>query len=78
MKRIPTDGTFDQLAPAQRLVERELEARELGRDKAVFHCFDLTAATDRLPVDLQVDILKSLGFPGEIWRDLLDIDWYVP
>nr|AWY10970.1 RNA-dependent RNA polymerase [Sclerotinia sclerotiorum mitovirus 7-A2] len=78
LKRIPTDGTFDQLAPAQRLVERELDDRELGKDKGVFHCFDLTAATDRLPVDLQVDILKSLGFPGEVWRDLLDINWYVP
>jgi len=27
---------------------------------------DLTAATDRLPVDLQADILTELGYPGHL------------
>nr|AWY10969.1 RNA-dependent RNA polymerase [Sclerotinia sclerotiorum mitovirus 7-A] len=78
LKKIPTDGTFDQIAPAQRLVERALSDKELGKDPVAFHCFDLTAATDRLPVDIQCDILSHYGFPGEVWRDLLDISWYVP
>nr|AHF48623.1 RNA-dependent RNA polymerase [Sclerotinia sclerotiorum mitovirus 7]ALD89137.1 RNA-dependent RNA polymerase [Sclerotinia sclerotiorum mitovirus 20] len=78
LKRVPTDGTFNQIAPAQRLVERSLSDKELGRDPVVFHCFDLTAATDRLPVDLQSDILIALGFPGGTWRSLLDISWFVP
>nr|AHF48628.1 RNA-dependent RNA polymerase [Sclerotinia sclerotiorum mitovirus 12] len=78
LRRVPQDGTFNQIAPAQRLVERSLSDKELGRDPVVFHCFDLTAATDRLPVDLQSDILLALGFPGDTWRSLLDISWFVP
>jgi hypothetical protein len=33
---------------------------------------DLSAATDRLPIKLQVQILQQLGYPGDLWKDLLD------
>jgi len=49
------DGTFDQQAPLHRLIERSQ-----GR---TFHSFDLSAATDRLPIDIQRDILNILK-PG--------------
>jgi hypothetical protein len=33
---------------------------------------DLSAATDRLPVVLQEQILNILGFEGTIWKKVLD------
>lgn len=42
-----TDGTFNQDAPLSRLMKAPLENHK-------FSCFDLSAAIDRLPVDLQV------------------------
>jgi len=52
---IPMDGTFDQEAPLRRLV-----AECSG---ATFHSYDLSAATDRLPIALQIQILDCL-LPG--------------
>jgi len=54
LKRIEQDGTFDQMKPFKKLVES-------GDGK--FYSFDLSAATDRLPIDLQRDILNCLS-PG--------------
>jgi hypothetical protein len=48
---LPTDGTKDQLQPIQRLLDKGLTR---------FWCYDLSAATDRLPVILQADILTHL------------------
>lgn len=48
LRKIPTDGTFDQLAPVKRL--------RLTRKSEVFS-FDLSAATDRLPLQFQKIIL---------------------
>jgi len=33
---------------------------------------DLSAATDRLPVVLQAQILSILGFEGTLWQSVLD------
>lgn len=33
---------------------------------------DLSAATDRLPVKLQAQILELLGYPGNLWMSILD------
>jgi len=51
LKQIPSDGTFDQLKPVKRLIDKGL--KEL-------YSYDLSAATDRLPIDLQVDLLSAL------------------
>jgi hypothetical protein len=64
-----TDGTFNQDAPLSRLMKAPLENHK-------FSCFDLSAATDRLPVDLQVQILNSLNLDGDAWKDLFDYPWY--
>lgn len=58
------DGTFDQLGPLKALTSRGL--KEL-------YSFDLSAATDRLPIDLQVQVLSELITPdfAENWKSLL-------
>lgn len=50
LRLIPQDGTFDQYKPLDRLNET------LGVNSPRY-CFDLTAATDRLPVLLQCQLL---------------------
>jgi len=51
IRTLPTDGTYDQLAPIRRLYDR---------GHSSFWSFDLTAATDRLPLLLQKQILSCL------------------
>jgi hypothetical protein len=48
---LPTDGTKDQLKPIHRLLQS---------GKTRFWSYDLSAATDRLPVLLQSRILNRL------------------
>jgi hypothetical protein len=50
LKRIPYDGTFNQLKPLTRI----------PYGKVPLYSFDLSAATDRLPLKLQVIILESI------------------
>nr|QDH86521.1 MAG: RNA-dependent RNA polymerase [Mitovirus sp.] len=66
LKGIPQDGTFDQMAPIQSL----LHYSRLGMP---IFSFDLSSATDRLPVALQEQILTILiGASGaKAWRKLL-------
>jgi hypothetical protein len=53
LKAIPNDGTFDQAASIKRAGEKsEIANCSFG--------YDLTAATDRLPLALQVALLSSL------------------
>jgi hypothetical protein len=68
LKEIPQDGTYNQLGPLNLLKANPNK----GHD---FSCYDLSAATDRLPIDLQVEILNLIGLDGSIWKDLLDIPW---
>lgn len=64
LRLISQDGTFDQHKPIYRLLEQ-------GHTR--FWCYDLSAATDRLPVLLQALILSiRFGFPfGRLWARLL-------
>lgn len=54
LEQLPSDGTFNQGAPLTRLLKLH-EKGELGSHR--FHSYDLSAATDRLPISLQRDIL---------------------
>jgi len=54
LKQIPQDGTFDQLKPAKAL---------LDKCSGPFYSFDLTSATDRIPVSLQKQVISSLLGP---------------
>jgi hypothetical protein len=51
LKDLPTDGTFDQLAPVKSLLSNKSY-------NDTYFSFDLSAATDRLPLDLQRDVLS--------------------
>jgi len=65
LKSIPNDATFDQNASVKRcMVKANITGKSFG--------YDLSAATDRLPIDLQVEILNRI-FPGigEKWKKLL-------
>jgi hypothetical protein len=58
LRLLPNDGTFDQDASVTRCSEK---ASESGKAFS----FDLSAATDRLPVSLTGNIIESLfGIPG--------------
>jgi len=59
----PWDGIRNQLGPVRTL---------LSVNPTHVVSVDLTAATDRLPVKVQADILEALGLPGIPWMDILD------
>jgi len=70
LRTIPQDGTFDQLRPLLSHSERFTEAYSL----------DLTAATDRLPLFIQQEIVKALiGEPLALaWGSILvDISYHL-
>lgn len=65
LKKFPCDGTFSHHLIAKRV-------RKFTRTGPL-NCYDLKAATDRMPVDLQVKVLENL-FPGDLstlWKTLL-------
>lgn len=64
LKRIPEDGTFDQTAPLELLVSKGYQD---------VHSYDLSAATDRLPLALQEGLLSwILGEKiARLWACLL-------
>jgi len=64
---VPTDGTFNQVAPVERLIAG---FKQEGQWVA---SYDLSAATDRLPLALQVSLLEPiLGKKlSELWAYLL-------
>jgi hypothetical protein len=65
LKLLPNDGTFDQHASVRRCQEKAaLSGKSYG--------YDLSAATDRLPISLQVEILNSLKPNlGNLWKEIL-------
>jgi hypothetical protein len=73
LKSIPQDGTFDQMQPIHRLMAY---VRVSG---AKVYSFDLSAATDRLPILCQVQILEALGVSwAKHWAHLLvGRPWYL-
>jgi len=68
LRSIPMDGTFNQLKPIYRLLNMKCNG---------LYSLDLSAATDRLPVLLQAEILNRLFLPyckglfGTYWSYLL-------
>jgi len=69
LRRIEEDGTHDQLKPFKKLIG--------NGSSEMFYSFDLSAATDRLPLEIQTDILNILKPNlGTLWSNLLDFEWY--
>lgn len=69
LKTLPCDGTFDQSRALTLLMRKRTRGHK-------FYSYDLSAATDRLPIRLQSDILNSLGLRGDLWSQILDIGWF--
>jgi len=69
LKDLPMDGTFDQSRPIKHLTDT-LNVFEQGQ---TIYSYDLSAATDRLPIALQVDVLSSLFGDkfSNLWREIL-------
>jgi hypothetical protein len=74
LEKLPTDGTHDQEGCFNKFLIRSdsFAGPKFGNKLSGF---DLSAATDRLPIDLQVQILNEMGVDGHLWKDLLSIDW---
>lgn len=75
VKQIPSDGTFNQSRPLYYLLEKMR-----GIDGVKFYSYDLSAATDRLPLTLQKDVLSLIigSKAASLWASLLgDRDWYL-
>jgi hypothetical protein len=80
LRQIPQDGTFDQMSPIERL-----QAQYSSSLKGQLSSIDLSAATDRLPIELQVIILEVLledyvpdsSAFARAWADLLTERHYV-
>lgn len=66
LRSLPNDGTFDQEASFARCVAKAEQS------KAAFG-YDLSAATDRLPLRLQIRILSTLigRKAAEAWGEIL-------
>lgn len=69
LRRIPMDGTFNQLKPVYRLLRRQ------KRHHIPLYSLDLSAATDRLPISLQARLLdllvQEIPMFGQKWAALL-------
>ena len=66
IRSIPQDGTFDQLRPVKSLL------RKVSNDCTIYS-YDLSAATDRLPVAIQELLLAQVFGDSfaKCWRELL-------
>nr|UUW21457.1 MAG: RNA-dependent RNA polymerase [Guiyang mito-like virus 14] len=73
LKVIPQDGTFDHVAPVKKLIR-------VMRERKLSECFsyDLSAATDRLPVSIQELLLRVFTTSDFAyhWRKLLTERFY--
>lgn len=75
LRKIPNDGTFDQDASVKR-------SNEKFSQYGIAYSFDLSAATDRLPVDLTGSILEQIvgikGFSSSWKAIMVDRDFQFP
>jgi hypothetical protein len=62
---LPTDGTYNQMKPV----------KALNENGSNYYSYDLTAATDRLPRDIQRDVLELFigKFLSRVWVQLMDM-----
>ena len=71
---LSTDGTFDQHRP----IFEMMKAENVNQRK--YYSFDLSAATDRLPLALQEQVLASFTNPtiAGLWRQLVSLPFDTP
>lgn len=65
LRKVETDGTYDQIRQADRVQAQSA--------KGAIWSYDLTAATDRFPIQPQVSVLKFLSPKiGSLWESILE------
>lgn len=71
LKKNPSDGTFNQDGPLKRLIYLTNYTKEIV--SPTFYSFDLSAATDRLPIRLQQDVMSTMFGEefAELWAKIL-------
>lgn len=69
LEKFPTDGTFDQLKPLSHL-----------KHGSEYKSYDLSAATDRLPLELQAQVISAWTseLTGSLWMDLIRFPLWSP
>jgi hypothetical protein len=70
--KVSQDGTNDQSKPIIALLKSLGVKCTVKTGGKRLQSMDLSAATDRLPVVLQEQILNILGFEGTLWKNVLD------
>lgn len=76
LRRMDTDGTFNQTAPINNLIERFGYPKGFV-PKRTFYSLDLSAATDRLPISLQkpiISLLYSISWGKTLGMDKVKCD----
>lgn len=73
LERIPQDGTFNQMQPVERLITWQKARSEKSGRAIALYSFDLSAATDRLPIILQKVLLSPFltSWGAELWACLM-------
>jgi hypothetical protein len=73
LSNIPQDGTFDQMAPVKRLMEWKATAEKSTVRPIPLYSFDLSSATDRIPIVLQKILLSPFltAWGAELWANLM-------
>jgi hypothetical protein len=73
LQAIPQDGTHDQLKPIGTLITWAKAQREKSRRAPPLFSFDLSAATDRIPLTLQKVLLSPFltAWGAETWGQLM-------
>jgi hypothetical protein len=71
LKTLPKDGTMDQNKAFDLFI-----ANYDGHHK--MSGFDLSAATDRLPIEIQQTVLDCCGINGSLWAELMDVTYVAP
>jgi hypothetical protein len=76
LNTLDEDGTRDQSLVVEKFLNKLKVNMISGTKNKQLQSMDLSAATDRLPVKLQAQILNILGYDGNTWKELLDRTWY--
>lgn len=73
LANIPQDGTFDQMAPVKRLNEWKVAQDRKASRPISLYSFDLSSATDRIPIVLQKILLSPFltAWGAELWSALM-------
>nr|ALD89116.1 RNA-dependent RNA polymerase [Rhizoctonia solani mitovirus 11] len=71
LKTLRKDGTMDQNAAYDNFIANCDKSQNMSG-------FDLSAATDRLPINIQTVVLDCCGVNGSLWAELMNVTYCAP